>query len=157
MNTDKIVATSAASGLALADETEGGPNERCATHGLLFDRRKAKGCRKCLQRRSANQRDERPRLRDTPVKHAFAGMAFGLFLGFLPAGYYATQPGAAEVQRLRAEQAELSQRPGTEEILRRFDQIDELVSAGQWRTIGNTAFIWLAAGGILMAGFYRVT
>ena len=159
MNTDKIVATNSASGLTLADGTEGGNIERCASHGLLFDRVKARGCRKCLQaRRSASQRDTPAGgLRASPVKRAFVGMGFALALGFVPAGYYATKPGIADIQRLRAEQTELSQKAGTEAILRRFDEIDELVSNRHWHVMANTALIWLGASAALLAGFYKVT
>jgi hypothetical protein len=78
-------------------------------------------------------------------------------LGFAPAAYYATGPAAADIQRLRAEQADLSQKAGTEAILIRFDQIDDLVSSRRWHVIGNTALIWLGASGALMVGFYRIT
>jgi hypothetical protein len=159
LNTDKIVASKSASGLKLADAQEGGNIERCPTHGLLFDKLKSRGCRKCLQaRRSASQRDSLAGgLRASPVKRAFAGLGFAMALGFAPAAYYATGPAAADIQRLRAEQSELSQKAGTEAILIRFDQIDELVSSRRWNVIGNTALIWLGASGALMAGFYRIT
>jgi hypothetical protein len=158
LNTSKIVATSATSGLALSDEDEA-HTERCRTHGLLFDRRKSKGCRRCVQnRKSANVNDEGgSRLRENPTKRAFLGFGFALVIGFLPAAYYAKNPGAAEVERLRDEQSELSKKPGTEAVLRRFDQIEDLVSASQSRAIRNTLFIWVAAGGLLMVGFYRAT
>jgi hypothetical protein len=158
LNTDKIVATNSASGLTLDDGTDG-DMERCPTHGLLFDRRKTRGCRKCLQaRKTANQRDTPAGgLRASPGKRAFVGLGFALVLGFAPAAYYATHPAAAEIGKLRAEQTELSQKPGTEEILRRFDELDALVDSRRWHVIGNTAVIWLAASGALMAGFYKVT
>ncbi|HEY0715519.1 MAG TPA: hypothetical protein VGF45_22750, partial [Polyangia bacterium] len=149
LNTSKIVATSSTSGLALSDE-EQAHTERCRTHGLLFDRRKSKGCRRCVQnRKSASLNDEGSGigLRGNPTKRAFLGFGFALLVGFLPAAYYAKNPGAAEVERLRAEQTELSKKPGTEAVLRRFDQIDDLVSASQSRAIRNTLFIWVDAGG----------
>jgi hypothetical protein len=85
------------------------------------------------------------------------GFGIALLLGFAPAAYYAKNPGASEVERLREEQTELSNKPGTEAVLRRFDQIEGLVSASQSRTIRNTLFIWVAAGGLVMFGFYRAT
>jgi hypothetical protein len=159
LNTEKIIATKSGSGLALADAEEGGYVERCPTHGLLFDRRKSRGCRKCLQaRKSASQRNTPAGgLRTKPAKRAFAGLALALGLGFAPAAYFATGPGAAEVERLRSEQTELSQKPGTEVIVRRFDELDELVASRQWHVIGNTALIWLGVSGAVMVGFYKIT
>jgi hypothetical protein len=159
LNTDKIIASNSASGLSVKDAEEGGNIERCPTHGLLFDKLKSRGCRKCLQaRRSASQRDSLAGgLRASPVKRAFAGLGLAMALGFAPAAYYATGPAAADIQRLRAEQADLSQKAGTEAILIRFDQIDDLVSSRRWHVIGNTALIWLGASGALMVGFYRIT
>ena len=157
MNTNKIIATKSASGLTLSDDDEA-HTERCRTHGLLFDRRKSKGCRICVEgRRSASLGDRPSTLRDRPAKRAFLGFGFGLVLGLVPAAYYAKGPGAAETERLRAEQTELSERAGTEEILRRFDQIDAAVSSAQLRDMRNTLFIWVAVGGIAMFSFYRVT
>lgn len=158
LNTSRIIATSSSSGLSLSDEDEA-HTERCRTHGLLFDRRKTKGCRRCVEgRRSANPSDgTRPHLRDAPTKRAFAGFGLALVLGFAPAAYYAKNPGASEVERLRGEQKELSEKAGTEAVIRRFDQIDGLVSASQARTMRNTLFVWVAAGGLVMFGFYRAT
>jgi hypothetical protein len=157
LNTSKIIATSSASGLALSDD-EADHTTRCPTHGLLYDKRKSKGCRRCVEgRRSAHLGGEKRGLRESPVKRAFLGLGLGLAVGLVPAAYYARNPGAAEVVRLRTEQHDLSQRAGTEEILRRFDEIDGLVSSSQTRNIRNTLFIWVAAGGLVMFGFYRVT
>jgi hypothetical protein len=157
LNTSKLIATNSASGLSLSDD-EADHTIRCPTHGLLFDKRKSKGCRRCVEgRRSAHLGDEPRKLREAPAKRAFLGFGLAFAIGLLPAAYYAKFPGAAEVTRLRAEQADLSQRAGTEANLRRFDEIDDLVSTSNTRNMRNTLFIWVAAGGLVMIGFYRVT
>jgi hypothetical protein len=157
LNTSKIVATKSASGLSLSDE-EADHTARCPLHGLLYDKRKSKGCRRCVEgRRSAHAGDGPHGLRQAPAKRAFLGFGLAFAVGLLPAAYYARNPGAAEVLRLRAEQQDLSQRAGTEAILRRFDELDELVSSSQARNMRNTLFIWVAAGGLVMFGFYRAT
>lgn len=151
LNTDKILASDSSSGLALSDLTNGGNMERCRTHQLIYDPRKSKGCRKCQEARRTAPPERRtgttaPKhgLRNEPGKRALLGLALGLGLGFLPAVFYATQPGATEIVRLRAEQGELSQRAGTEEVLRRFDQIEAQVARSHTRLMAGTLAIWLS-------------
>ncbi len=159
LNTDKIVATSAASGLKFADdETDGGVTERCQKHGLLYDRRRFKGCRKCLDnKRGRTVRTESSIERSSPARRAFLGVAVGLVLGGAPAVYYAMEPGMAEVRRLRAEQRDLSEKPGTPEVLRAFDALDNRVSSSHFGNMRNTMLIWLVAGGVVFAGVYRLS
>jgi hypothetical protein len=164
LNTDKILASDSSSGLALSDLTNGGNMERCRTHQLIYDPRKSKGCRKCQEARRTAPPERRTNttapkhgLRNEPGKRALLGLALGLGLGFVPAVYYATQPGATEIVRLRAEQGELSQRAGTEEVLTRFDQIEAQVARSHNRLMAGTLAIWLITGGVVLVGFYRVT
>ena len=131
--------------------------ERCRTHGLLYDKRKSNGCRRCIEGRRSANRTDRPggRLRDNPPKRAFAGLGLALAVGFLPAAYWAKGPGAEPVARLRAEQSDLSQKAGTEEVLTRFDEIDTQVAAAGLRNMRNTLFIWVAGSGLVLVAFYR--
>ena len=85
------------------------------------------------------------------------GLFLALFLGFAPAAYYALSPGAGEVERLRAEQAALSERAGTEDNLRRFDQLEDQVEVARSRAMRNTIVIWVAISGVVMAAFYKAT
>jgi hypothetical protein len=165
LNTSKITATSSSSGLDVDDEAGEVNSERCPTHGLLFDRRKSSGCRKCFDdKRSAARapsRSARKRRTDgrinSPAKRAFMGLALALFLGFVPAAYYALFPGAGEVDRLRSEQTLLSEKTGTEENMRRFDQLEDMVASGYWKALRNTLIIWVAISGVTMAAWYKTT
>ena len=139
--------------------------ERCPTHGLFFDRRKSTGCRKCFEdkrsgvpasNRSASKRRS-DGLTSSPAKRAFLGLALALFLGFAPAAYYALFPGAGEVDRLRAEQRLLSEKAGTEENLRRFDQLEDQVASGHSKAARNTLIMWVAISGVVMAAWYKTT
>ena len=165
LNTSKIQATSSASGLDVHDEAGEVNSERCPTHGLLFDRRKSSGCRKCFEdKRSASrapgrtaQKRRSDGLDSSPAKRAFLGLALAMFLGFAPAAYYAMFPGSREVDRLRTEQKALSEKAGTEENIRRFDQLEDQVAAGHWKAMRNTLIIWVAISGIAMVGWYKST
>jgi hypothetical protein len=165
LDTNRLVATSSASGLAIGEEEPGAHAIRCPRHGLLYDRRRADGCRRCLEdvRAAAQAAEGRlpsrqlAALRESPARRAFLGLGFALFLGFLPAAYHAFRPGADEVRRLRAEQDELSHKTGTEDNLRRFDEIDELVAHSRSRAARNTFILWFAVSGVAFVGWYRIT
>jgi hypothetical protein len=165
LNTSKIEATASSSGLDVHDEAGEVNRERCPTHGLFFDRRKSTGCRKCFEdkrsgfpasNRSASKRRS-DGLTSSPAKRAFLGLALALFLGFAPAAYYALFPGAGEVDRLRAEQKLLSEMTGTEENLRRFEQLEEQVASGHSKAARNTLIMWVAISGVVMAAWYKTT
>ena len=139
---------------------------RCSQHGLYYDKTKASGCRKCMAqaRDQAGQFQSRNTelrvggdLRKNPAKRAFVGLGFALFIGLLPAAYYAFGPGASAAKQCRVEQEILSRQPGTEEILQRFDELDTQVARHRDRAIRNTAIVWIAVTGIAMAGWYKVT
>jgi hypothetical protein len=169
LETSKIVNTSASSGLRLHDQEASSDDERCPTHGVLFDRRTSTACAKCQEekagkrnagsaaRGSTRTRRARARLGDNPARRAFMGLFLALALGFLPAALYALKPAAGETARLRAEQADLSSRAGTEQNLRRFDEIDGLVDASHSKAMRNTLIIWVLVGGAVMGAFYKVT
>jgi hypothetical protein len=168
LDTNRVVATSSASGLALGDEDPAARSVRCPRHGLLYDKRHADGCRRCLDDVREAARAEKGRLpsrqeaalaalRESPARRAFVGLGFALFLGFLPAAYHAFRPGADEVRRLRAEQDELSHKTGTEDNLRRFDDIDLLVEHSRSRAARNTFIVWLTVSGVALAAWYRIT
>ena len=96
-------------------------------------------------------------LRNKPGKRAFLGMLFALVLGFLPAVYYCFGPGAAEVRKLRVEQELLSRQSGTEEIIKRFDQLDSQVGDLHEQATRNTAIVWVAVASVSMLGWYKIT
>jgi hypothetical protein len=93
----------------------------------------------------------------TPARRAFLGLFLALGLGFAGAAYYSVGPVATIVDRLRAEQTALSARPGTQENLARFDQIDADVERARRRGVRNSLVLWVAASGLLLAGWYRAT
>ncbi len=152
----KIIASRASSGLELAGEKKSHV-ERCPKHGLLYDSSKSSACRKCLADGRAALVERRGTLRSNPARRALLGILFAMVLGFLPAAYYARTPGAAEVNRLRAEQHELSKGAGNEATIRRFDEIEGLVAVSRRLSMRNTLIIWIAASGVLLVGWYRVT
>jgi hypothetical protein len=167
LNTSKITNTAGSSGLRLTDSETGDDNERCPVHGLLYDRRASTGCKKCQLDKDAGKRsatrgaarapDRVARLRDTPPRRAFLGISLALALGFLPAALYALKPAAGEVSRLRAEQADLSMRAGTEDNLRRFDELETLVDGSRDKAMRNTLIIWVLIGGAVMGAYYKIT
>ena len=95
--------------------------------------------------------------RRKPAKRAFLGLVFALVLGFLPAVYYCFGPGTAEVRKLRVEQELLSRQPGTEEIMRRFDELDGQVGDAHSQATRNTSIVWVAVASVAMLGWYKIT
>jgi hypothetical protein len=138
---------------------------RCVQHGLYYDKTKASGCRKCMStaREAANKMEAQAvgfhlgDFRRKPAKRAFLGLVFALVLGFLPAVYYCFGPGTTEVRRLRVEQELLSRQAGTEEIMRRFDELDVQVGEAHDRSTRNTSIVWVAVAGVAMLGWYKIT
>ena len=172
LNTNKITATSSVSGLRTTNDEAREDTIRCPTHGLLYDSRKHAGCRRCLEiKRSAARGEDAPGQRAaasgarrgtwasnlSPAKRAFMGLALALFIGFAPAAFYTLGPVNSGVLRLRAEQTALSARPGTEDNLARFDQIEADVDRARSRGLRNTLMLWVGATGLLLAGWYRAT
>lgn len=154
-----------ASGVAMDEDPRNLNLVRCVQHGLYYDKTKASGCRKCMSsaREVANKMTQEATVfrvgdfKRKPAKRAFLGLAFALVLGFLPAAYYCFGPGTAEVRRIRVEQELLSRQPGTEEIVRRFDELDGQVGDAHDRSSRNTAIVWLAVTGVAMFGWYKIT
>lgn len=156
-----------ASGVAVEDESQNLNLIRCAQHGLYYDKTKASGCRKCMsaaremaagfESRNAPKKVKVANLRDQPAKRAFIGLAVAFVLGFLPAAYYAFGPGIAEARELRVRQELLSRQPGTEDVLRQFDELDEQVTRSRERSLRNIALVWAATAAAAMAGWYKIT
>ena len=155
----------AASGVAMDEDPKNLNLVRCVQHGLYYDKSKASGCRKCLSsaREVANKMTEQAEgfhvgnLRRKPGQRAFLGLVFALVLGFLPAVYYCFGPGTAEVRKLRVEQELLSRQPGTEEIMRRFDELDGQVDDAHGKSTRNTSIVWVAVASVAMLGWYKIT
>lgn len=145
---------------------------RCPIHGLMYNRRKASGCVRCLagarvQARKLRQEQAHPfsegsgaaanSLRDNPVRRAFWGLAVALLLGFIPAVYYARAINHRALLGLRAQQAALSSAPATQESLARFDELSEAVDQAHRRGAGRTLLIWFAAAGLSGLAWGRLT
>jgi hypothetical protein len=154
-----------ASGVVMDEDPRNLDLVRCAQHGLYYDKTKASGCRKCLASARevvSNFESRNTTLRlgnfgDQPAKRAFAGLGLAFLLGLLPAAYYAFGPGTSKARQLRIEQEVLSRQPGTEEILRRFDELDDLVNQSRDLALRNTAVVWAAVSAAAMAGWYKIT
>jgi hypothetical protein len=166
LNVSRIAATSSASGLAVDKNAEADAYRvRCDKHGLFFDTRRASGCAKCLApgRKMGVAMAEKARgfklmeFDDQPIKRAFIGLAIALVMGFIPAAYHALGMGSREMRRLREEQEMVSRRPATEEIARRFEEIDATVGATKSRYMRNTGLIWVMVTGGALFGWYRLT
>jgi len=155
----------AASGVAMDEDPKNLNLVRCVQHGLYYDKSKASGCRKCLSaaRELANKMTaEVPvfhvgNFRRKPAQRAFLGLGFALVLGFLPAVYYCFGPGTTEVRKLRVEQELMSRQPGTEEIMRRFDELDVQVGEAHSQAARNASIVWVAVSSVAMLGWYKIT
>jgi hypothetical protein len=156
---------SGSSGVAMDEDPKNLNLVRCVQHGLYYDKTKASGCRKCMSparevaiKMTADATVFRVGdLRRKPAKRAFLGLVFALVLGFLPAVYYCFGPGAAEVRKVRVEQELLSRQPGTEEIFKRFDQLDGQVGDLHEQATRNMAILWVAVASVSMLGWYKIT
>jgi hypothetical protein len=154
-----------ASGVAMDEDPKNLNLVRCVQHGLYYDKSKASGCRKCfaMAREVVSKMEQKDAgfqvgdFRRKPAKRAFLGLACALVLGFLPAVYYCLGPGATSVRKLRVEQELLSRQPGTEEILRRFDELDGQVGDEHSQSTRNTAIVWVAVTSVAMLGWYKIT
>jgi hypothetical protein len=155
----------AASGVAMDEDPKNLNLVRCVQHGLYYDKSKASGCRKCLSsaREVVNKMETQAagfRLGDfrrKPAQRAFLGLVFALILGFLPAVYYCFGPGTTDVRKIRVEQELLSRQPGTEEIMRRFDELDGQVGDAHSQSTRNTTIVWVAVASVAMLGWYKIT
>ncbi len=153
------------SGVAMDEDPKNLNLVRCVQHGLYYDKTKASGCRKCMSpaREVAIKMTADATvlhvgdLRRKPTKRAFLGLVFALVLGFLPAVYYCFGPGAAEVRKVRVEQELLSRQPGTEEVLKRFDQLDGQVGDLHEQATQKMAILWVAVASVSMLGWYKIT
>jgi hypothetical protein len=153
------------SGVAMDEDQKNLNLVRCVQHGLYYDKSKASGCRKCLA--SAREHVDKMtadvavfhvgNFRRKPATRAFLGLVFALVLGFLPAVYYCFGPGTADVRKLRVEQELMSRQPGTEEIMRRFDELDVQVSDAHSQATRNTSIVWVAVASVAMLGWYKIT
>jgi hypothetical protein len=153
------------SGVAMDEDPKNLNLIRCVQHGLYYDKSKASGCRKCMStaRDAVNKMTAQNTtfhigdLHRKPAKRAFIGLAIALVLGFLPAVYYCFGPGTTEARKFRVEQELLSRQPGTEEIMRRFDELDTQVDESHGRASRNTAIVWFAVAGVAMLGWYKIS
>jgi hypothetical protein len=154
------------SGVAMDEDPKNLNLVRCVQHGLYYDKTKASGCRKCLSpaREVASKMVADAavlhmggNLRSKPARRAFLGLLFALVLGFMPAAYYCFGPGAAKVREVRMKQELLSRRPGTEEVIAEFKQLDGAVDDLHNQATRNTAVIWMAIAGVSLLGWYKIT
>ena len=153
------------SGVAMDEDPRNLNLVRCVQHGLYYDKTKASGCRKCLSgaREVAIKMTTEAApfrvgdLRQKPGKRAFLGLVLSLVLGFLPTVYYCFGPGKDEIGKVRVEQEVLSRQPGTEEILKRFDQLDAQVVPLHEKASRNMAIVWVAVTSVCMLGWYKIT
>jgi hypothetical protein len=165
LNLNRMSATSSASGLSVDKAAAAEAYRvRCHKHGLLYDTRKASGCGKCMEKGrklSAAFEAQAAGIKiadfDSAVKRAFAGLALSLVIGFIPAAYHAFRVGARDIHRLRDEQELLSRKPATEEIVRRFEELNTTVDNAAGRATRTTGIVWLLVSGLAMAGWYKVT
>ncbi len=145
----------------------GADTARCSIHGLVYNRRQASGCIRCLAPARAQARkleeateeaeQRRGRLADSPIRRAFWGLALALILGFLSAAYYARTSNRHDIIALRAQQAEISLLPATKTTLARFDDLDAAVHAMHRRGAGRALLIWMAVAAVTGAAWTKLT
>lgn len=158
-------ADSALSGVQAEGDQGKSHMQRCAKHGLYYDQRTSSGCRKCLEpAKQLARKIERNALgfklmalRDNPAKRASWGLGLALALGFIPAAWHALTFGRPEISALRAEQAVLSQKVGTEETIRQYHELDKRVHESHSKHRRNTGLLWVVVAGGALAGWYRLT
>lgn len=156
---------SGVSGVELSGDQSKAFMQRCAKHGLYYDQRTSSSCRKCQEpAKQMARKIERNALgfklmalRDNPSKRATWGLGLALALGFIPAAWHALAVGRPDVQALRTEQAVLSQKVGTEETLRQYQELDQRVHDSHSKQRRNTGIIWVVVAGGALAGWYRLT
>jgi hypothetical protein len=156
---------SGVSGVELSGDQGKSFMQRCAKHGLYYDQRTSSSCRKCMEpAKQMARKIERNALgfklmalRDSPSKRATWGLGLALALGFIPAAWHALAVGRPDVQSLRSEQAVLSQKVGTEEIIRQYHDLDVRVHDTHSKQRRNTGLIWVVVAGGALAGWYRLT
>ena len=156
---------SGVSGVEAAGDHNKSHMQRCAKHGLYYDQRMASGCRKCLEpAKQLARKIERNALgfklmalRDNPARRASWGLGMALALGFIPAAWHALTFGRPEISALRAEQAVLSQKVGTEETIRQYHEIDKRVHESHSKHRRNTGLLWVVVAGGALVGWYRLT
>jgi hypothetical protein len=94
-----------------------------------------------------------------PLHRAFVrlamGLAIALAIGFVPAAYYTFGLNGAEVRRIRARQAQLSEQPGEKPIMDEFDRLEAAVADVRHRGLIHTAVLWILISGIAGAAIYR--
>jgi hypothetical protein len=153
------------SGVAMDEDPRNLNLVRCVQHGLYYDKTKASGCRKCMSpaREAAIKMTAEAApfhagdLRRSPAKRAFLGLALSLVLGFLPTVYYCFGPGAADVRKVRVDQELLSRQPGTEDVLKRFEDLDGQVGELHDKASQKMAIVWVTVSSVCMLGWYKIT
>ncbi|MES1205316.1 MAG: hypothetical protein ABUS79_05205 [Pseudomonadota bacterium] len=153
---------------------------RCPVHGLVYNRRQASGCVRCLAPARARARqlegdtpaddDRQPPTRRSrvgsrtgswradPVRRAFLGLAVALAVGFIPAAYHARSSARREVGALRAQQLEIAATtPVTKAALNRFDDLDAEVRAAHLRSAGRTLLLWLVVSSAAGVAWTRLS
>lgn len=139
---------------------------RCPIHGLTYNRQQASGCLRCLEtaREQARKITDAGGVPQSPesdgakgvVRAAFLGLALALIVGFVPAAYYAKVVAVRPVERLRAEQVELSTQAATPATLARFDAIEAEIGRVISRSALRTLVIWLSVGGVAGVAWWAV-
>jgi hypothetical protein len=165
LTSTRMAATSTESGLAVDKAVAAEAYRvRCHKHGLLYDSRKASGCGKCMdkgRKLSAALQAKSVGITiaefDSALKRALVGLGVALLVGFIPAAYHALRIGGRDIHRLRDEQEMLSRKPATEEILRRFEELNTSVDNATSRATRTTGVVWLVISGLALAGWYRFT
>jgi membrane-bound metal-dependent hydrolase YbcI (DUF457 family) len=94
---------------------------------------------------------------DDSRKRVLVGLALALAIGFIPAAYYSFGISGAEVRRIRARQAQLSDQPGDKPITDEFDSLEAAVTRVRHRGLTHTAVLWVLVSGIAGAAIYRVS
>jgi uncharacterized membrane protein YidH (DUF202 family) len=95
--------------------------------------------------------------RDDPVRRSFWGLVVALFVGFLPAAYYARWSNRDTLLALRARQGHVSSLPATRESLARFDELDAAVDTAHRRGAERTLLIWMLGTSIAGVVWTRIT
>jgi hypothetical protein len=71
--------------------------------------------------------------------------------------YHALRIGPAATRGLRAEQEELSRRPGTQQVIERWEELESQVEQRHSAAKRSTGLVWLVVTVGALVGWYRIT
>jgi hypothetical protein len=125
---------------------------RCSVHGLLYDANQSEGCRRCLGATA----EPRPtglkgHLAARPHLRWAVGLAIGLALGAVPAGFVASarKQGAILEKRVEAESIRVGRTPSADPV-REHRAARQAIAAARTKGVALSAILWIGTLAIFL-------